>query len=310
MLKHTVKLFALAAVLAVSAVGAEEECSGIAVLQGQGTVVDINKEDISKVGDASWDANTDAVILAHSQDKDGALKFGSIMEKLGVSRFDFGMQFGMRIKTNNNKESGYGFIMSYGGDEECVHERVMNRDGRLFSSDSEHFCKGVTFAAWVDGAKRGIFLLNSGRLVADFSDTQELEIFDKWHCVTMQVRQPTTTEKGTVTFSFDGSVLAHPISFHAEDLDGDGHQVFAYGSTPKEGHNVEIEMEDIEFKTTRDISDMNLMEVESTVTSSVQNAFAISLVGMVLMAAIAKVAYQFGRSSMYEEIGGNEMLIA
>eukprot|EP00640_Fibrocapsa_japonica_P003736 CAMPEP_0113934068 /NCGR_PEP_ID=MMETSP1339-20121228/1392_1 /TAXON_ID=94617 /ORGANISM="Fibrocapsa japonica" /LENGTH=294 /DNA_ID=CAMNT_0000935693 /DNA_START=136 /DNA_END=1020 /DNA_ORIENTATION=- /assembly_acc=CAM_ASM_000762 len=286
---------------------ADEECAGISVNQGEGIVVDIDKEEISKVGDATFDAADDSVILAHGADKDGALKFGSILQKLGVDRFDFGMQFGLRVKTAESGESGYGFILSYGGDENCVHERVMNRDGRLFSDDSEQFCKGITLAVWLDGAKKGLFLLKAGHLEAELNEAEDLEIFDKWNCITMRVQQPTEDEPGEVTFLVDEEVVAHPVHFHTQDLEGDGSSIFAYGSTPKEGEGAEIEMRDIEFKTTRDTRSLrSLLNAKTTVNST--TFFAFPMVAVVMMAFIGKFAYDYGRRSNFEDIGDADVM--
>eukprot|EP00640_Fibrocapsa_japonica_P002420 CAMPEP_0113937492 /NCGR_PEP_ID=MMETSP1339-20121228/4107_1 /TAXON_ID=94617 /ORGANISM="Fibrocapsa japonica" /LENGTH=274 /DNA_ID=CAMNT_0000940285 /DNA_START=50 /DNA_END=871 /DNA_ORIENTATION=+ /assembly_acc=CAM_ASM_000762 len=247
-----------------------EECRGIPVFPGQGTIVELDKADISKKGDATWVSNEETLVLAHGPDKDGALAFGTTLQKLGVDRFSFGMQFGFRIRNDPN-EGGYGFIMSYGGDQECVHDRVMRRDGRLFGPESRTFCEGVYFAAWMDGNDPGIYLLVDGHVVAFIEDTPEKQLFNKYHCITMQVHQPTTHEPGHVEYLLDGRVLGHPLKFREQDLEGAGKAVFAYGSTAKHSFGTEVEMQAIEFKTTRDMSSVNLFEgLDSVIRSGVQ----------------------------------------
>jgi len=259
MVAGVLKAAVLGALLALPIIYAGEECSGIPILGGEsGTVVSITKEELSKEGDTSYDAAENAIVLAHGADKFGVVKFGSVVQKLGISRFDFGLEFGFRIKSDKNG-NGYGFILSYGGDKDCVIDRIENREGRLFGAASEQFCHGVSFAAWEDGSFKGIFLLVNGEVILSFAESEDLPVFDKWNCITMQVFPPANdAELGRIGFYFNGALLGRQIHYRSNDLEGDGNQIFAFGSTAKATGDVNIEMRDIQFKTTRDISSSSL----------------------------------------------------
>mmetsp|Transcript_8761 Transcript_8761/g.13480 ORF Transcript_8761/g.13480 Transcript_8761/m.13480 type:complete len:180 (-) Transcript_8761:15-554(-) len=153
------------------------ECNGIGIFPGLGSFVDIEKGMINKVGDATYSSSDNSVSLAHKADKQGALSFGSAIEKLKLEKSDFGIQFGFRIRSTED-ETGYGMILNYGGNLECVEKRVKSGDNTMFDA-KQKFCPGITFAAWADGKVSGIFIVINGQVQTLLPDSKKIGIFDQ-----------------------------------------------------------------------------------------------------------------------------------
>jgi len=277
---------------------AKGACAGIPVYPGAGTLVEVDREDIALKGDAYYDNQDEEFVLARGPHQMGALKFGSILKKLAIERFDWGMEMGFRVRKDPN-QFGYGFIMTYGGSETCVQNRVYEDIPNMFADarGQNQFCKGVTLAVWADKEYDAFFILVDGILEQKIKD-EKADIFDKEHCLVMTVDQPTEHEAGSVTFVVDGREIGTSVRFVSQNLEGDGDEIFAYGATSKAGDGL-VQMADVEIKTRRDLNNANLFNDADHVVQTGVSSMVWALMIIAMMGVVAKVAFRYGKSLNY-----------
>jgi len=300
MLKAVVCAFSLG----ISAVAATSEaCGGIGIMPGEGTVVGIDKDHVAKQGATVYDASDDALILAHGSDSLGEIKFDSVVDKVGFGHADVGMQFSFKIVSSGEHSSGYGLIWTYGGSLTCTEGKVSGEHGELFhGQSSREFCKGVTIAIWADSADhKGIYLLTDGKVRQSF---ENVDAFDGWHCLTIRIYGQEQDAK-TAEFMLDDAMLGHAENWHEGDLEGSGKQVFVLGATAKNSENVKVEIQDIEMKTSKDVSGINLVEISSD-RQPVQTSWMFTTAGITGVLLGVLVFVVFSRRSDYESVADGE----
>mmetsp|Transcript_22928 Transcript_22928/g.33248 ORF Transcript_22928/g.33248 Transcript_22928/m.33248 type:complete len:300 (-) Transcript_22928:288-1187(-) len=273
-------------------------CKGIPVFPGSGSLVEIDRSDIALMGDAYYENKDEEFILARGDNQQGALKFGSILKKLGIERFDWGMEMSFRARSDE-KRYGYGFILTYGGSEQCVRKKVEEGNENLFfeAKGKQTFCKGVTLAAWADKDFTGFFVLVNGELQEHIRD-EKADIFDKEHCLVMHINQPTSKDKGSVAFVLDGKEIGATVKFDDKDLEGDGEDIFAFAATSKAGDGL-VQVSEVEVKSRRDIREASLFNDADKVVQSGIQSLVWSLAVLAMMGVVAKVAFNYGKNMNY-----------
>eukprot|EP00640_Fibrocapsa_japonica_P003351 CAMPEP_0113943152 /NCGR_PEP_ID=MMETSP1339-20121228/19213_1 /TAXON_ID=94617 /ORGANISM="Fibrocapsa japonica" /LENGTH=313 /DNA_ID=CAMNT_0000947941 /DNA_START=113 /DNA_END=1054 /DNA_ORIENTATION=- /assembly_acc=CAM_ASM_000762 len=270
-MKGLASFFVLAATSSIVA-GVSEHCRGYPVLNGDGTLIDVSKEQFGKIGYTIYDAHDDALVLARGEDSQGLAKLDTnIRDKVGYGHHDVGMQFGFKITSEGLASSGYGLIWSFGGNRECVEDRIASLDGMLFHG-SARFCKGVYLAVWADSpTHKGVYLVVDGYVVQSF---ENIEPFDQWHCLTLRINGDPGTPaypKGTAEFHLDEYVLGHSQNWQEASLEGDGKEVFVYGKTAKNKADTRVQIQDVQIKTKRDTTHIHFlknMEIDAQITVS------------------------------------------